>query len=106
MVDRLHEPPGVRGELRVGLLLRAGEDLALDHRPERRLRHDLARPAHAADREPHVLGIGEIVRIDQRLLGRVGRGEPDRRRCERGRATQELMVMPWLGGHVGMSLSR
>ena len=57
---------------RAGLALRQDEGL------EGRLAQDLAGQAKPCERHPPVLGLGEIIRIDQRHGGDVGAGEPHR----------------------------
>mmetsp|Transcript_44676 Transcript_44676/g.75186 ORF Transcript_44676/g.75186 Transcript_44676/m.75186 type:complete len:289 (-) Transcript_44676:1226-2092(-) len=66
----------VRLDLRVGGHVSARVHLRFVHRPERRRREDVARKLDAVDQRPEVVGRLEVIREDDRGVGRVGGAQP------------------------------
>ena len=89
---------GVGEVVLVGLHLRPRQALGQDEGLQRVLPHDLARQLQALDRHLAVIGVGPVVRVDQRRGRRVGAGQPHRAaraRAQEGRVQRDARLAAW-----------
>ena len=55
----------------------AGQDFLRQKTRQRRRFEDTPGKAHAAQQGSHILGMGEVIALEQRQIGRVARAQPD-----------------------------